>query len=107
MPHIHGDLCEQMASEDLPTRGSFKQRVAQVTSSRLRTTQFCYSHGEFCRTLKQSDIEFSGLPCEENSRCNTKRKFMEGRFSNLYAVWAHRHNTLQTPLIILENTPEP
>ena len=31
---------------------------------------------------------------------------MQGRFANLYAIWAHRHETLQTPLAILENTEE-
>lgn len=32
---------------------------------------------------------------------------MEGRFGNLYAVWARRHQELKTPLVILENTPAP
>lgn len=58
------------------------------------------------RSAKQRvsrDFDFSGLPCEENSRCNPKRRFLNGRFSNLYAVWAKRHKHDETPLIGLEN----
>ena len=31
---------------------------------------------------------------------------MEGRFGGLYCTWAKRHESMQTPLIILENTPD-
>ncbi len=56
--------------------------------------------------MKGSDVEMAGLPCEENSRQNYQRKFMEGRFGNVYPVWAHRQKKQKTSLIILENTED-
>ena len=108
-PHVHGDLCEVVdASQLLSTdQGTFKDHVEQSRSMTMKRHQFCFSHGMECETRRSGDVEFSGLPCEENSRCNAKRKFMEGRFKRLYSTWARRHTILETPLIVLENTEEP
>jgi hypothetical protein len=108
-PHVHGDLCEVVdASQLLSTdQGTFKDHVEQSRSMTMKRHQFCFSHGMECETRRSGDVEFSGLRCEENSRCNAKRKFMEGRFKRLYSTWARRHTILETPLIVLENTEEP
>ncbi|CAJ1446413.1 unnamed protein product [Effrenium voratum] len=55
---------------------------------------------------RQIDVDFSGLPCEDNSKANHKRKFFEGRFNGCYLSWSKYHKTMGTPLLILENTPD-
>lgn len=109
LPCVHGDFTLQVPSENLPSEGTFFDRVDAISSSPLVENQYCFTHGRDCPTRSQfagSDLDFSGLPCEENSRANTKRKFLSGRFANLYAIWGKRHKTMKTPLLILENTPE-
>ena len=106
VPHVHGDLVEHIPPEARPHRGTFRERVEQVNAAPLLDRQYCYTHRCYCTSLKETDLEMSGLPCEENSRANTRRRFFEGRFSNLYAIWAKRHRKLGTKLIILENTEE-
>lgn len=106
VPHIHGDLREHIPPEALPQTGTFRDRVEQVNAAPLLDKQYCYTHRCYCSSLKETDLEMSGLPCEENSRANTRRRFFEGRFSNLYAIWSRRQRKLGTKLIILENTEE-
>ena len=53
------------------------------------------------------DFDYSGLPCQDNSTANTQRKYFEGNNGSVYLVWAKKHRFLRTPLLILENTPEP
>ena len=106
---MHGDLLEQLSEEDrteLKQQSCFNDKIKKIQSMRLNEYQYCYSHGDYCKTTRADDIEFSGLPCEENSQANHNRKFMEGRFGDLYCTWAKRHETMETPLIILENTPD-
>ena len=106
-PHIHGDLVEQVQHDQVLNwgKGSFAETVEAVRGMPLKSHQYCFSHGEECFSARASDIEFSGLPCEENSRANFKRQYMEGRYRTVYAAWSQRHAVLKTPLIILENTP--
>ena len=106
-PHIHGDLLQVLDPEQMPREGTFRERVAAMSKVPLVEKLYCYAHGQHCHALDPSDVEFSGLPCEENSRCNTKRRYMEGRFGDLYGAWARRHGYLKTRLIILENTEDP
>ena len=106
-PCVHGDLGEQIDKTQLLLDASFQSKLKRVRTLPLKKDQFCFTHGCHCRSRKATDIDFTGLPCQENSKCNTKRKFLQGRFANLYATWAHRHETLRTPLAILENTEEP
>jgi len=109
VPHVHGALLEQLSDEDrtkLKHQSCFKEKVKLVQSITLKDHQYCFSHGDYCKTTRGDDLEFSGLPCEENSQANHNRRFMEGRFGDPYCTWAKRHEILETPLIILENTPD-
>lgn len=103
-PHVYGDVLDLVP--DRPKDGSFRERAQQIFTKPIVKKQHCYTHGDSCNAMRCSDIDMSGLPCEENSRQNFRRKYMEGRFGDLYITWAHRHRMLQTPLIILENTEE-
>lgn len=52
-------------------------------------------------------ISASPVICHpRNSRANCNRKYMNGRFANVYGVWGKRHRELRTPLVVLENTEE-
>ena len=107
-PCLFGDMTLQVAHAR-PFKGTCLERFKAMEEVELAPSQWCYSHGQECpintwRTC--SDIDMSGLPCEENSRANVNRRFLDGRFSDLYALWAQRHRRLRTPLVILENTPD-
>ena len=106
-PHVFGDLLGLVPSGSYSTEGDFATRQQAVDLADLSSSQFCRTHGGYCSVLKPVDFDCSGLPCEENSRANHKRKFMQGRFGDLYLVWAKYHRCMRTPLLILENTPEP
>ena len=60
-------------------------------------------HSEACPVGSAVHLDFSGLPCPDNSRANRKRKFQEGDSGIVYITWAKRHCQKQTPLLILEN----
>ena len=106
-PHVFGDLLGLVPSGSYSTEGDFATRQQAVDLADLSSSQFCRTHGGYCSVLKPVDFDCSGLPCEENSRANHKRKFMQGRFGDLYLVWGKYHRCMRTPLLILENTPEP
>ena len=107
-PHIHGDLLQVLDPEQMPREGTFRERVAAMSKVPLVEKLYCYAHGQHCHALDPSDVEFSGLPCEENSRCNTKRRYMEGRFGDLYGAWARRHGYLKnTAHHFRKNTEDP
>ena len=105
-PHIFGDLTQLVPAGCLPDEGTLGERRERIDSLPLQGVQWCYQHNCWCGCHKAGDLEFSGLPCQENSRANPKRRFLAGRFSNLYAVWSKHHRSVRTPLIILENTEE-
>jgi hypothetical protein len=110
MPHVHGNLLQSVNDGDLPSEGDFKSRFDKISKLPLSKTMHCFTHGTECRVDTPDhagEVNFSGLPCEENSRCNAQRQFLNGRFANLYGCWARRHKVLRTPLLILENTPDP
>ena len=85
---------------------SFEQRRQQVDAAPIQGSQHCHAHGRMC-SLQPVDIDISGLPCEDNSKINVKRQFQHGRFGNCYLAWTRYHREAGTPLLILENTPEP
>ena len=94
----------------MPEEGDFWSRVSEIENLPMKDHDWCYTHGCYCPAASPetaADVDFSGLPCEENSRCNINRQFLNGRFANVYAVWAKRHKKLKTPLAILENTLDP
>ncbi len=106
-PCVHGDLCQVVDQDQLPNEmESFHERATKIATIPLLSHQWCFAHNAYCGATEPCDVEFSGLPCEENSRCNVNRKFMAGRFGTLYGIWAARHRRLQTRLIILENTED-
>ena len=80
----------------------------QVNALRLKTEQYCHTHGQLCPLPGPLEVDFdvSGLPCQENSRANVNRKFFEGRTGSVYLVWARKHEANKTPLLLLENTPD-
>ena len=65
---MHGDLSEQVNGvKDAPT-GTLAEVAAEISNRKLVKSQFCFTHNEECKTRRKTDVEFSGLPCEENSR---------------------------------------
>ena len=110
LPHIHGDMTQQIPGGLMPTEGTCIEKTEALRSVPLVQPQYCYTHGMECRTDgpdHMGDIDMSGLPCEENSRANVHRMFLNGRFKDLYATWARRHKHHKTRLVILENTEVP
>ena len=108
LPHVHGDLTQQVPTGSLPASSlpfSEQQRVLQHLP--LQGVQWCYTHSAMCSTRQRADVDFSGLPCQDNSRANCRRQFLEGRFGPLYGTWAKSHKAAKTPLVILENTVVP
>ena len=97
---------EMVAVAPLPQTATFEQQRAHADTAVLQGMQFCHSHRTLCSLLRPVDFDVSGLPCEDNSRANTKRKFQHGRFAGCYAAWCKYHRDMQTPLLVLENTPE-
>ena len=106
VPHIFGDIVEQVPRGSFDKSLPFADRRQQILDAPLATSQYCYAHGSRCSILQQSDVDMSGLPCQDNSRANFKRRFFEGPNGTCYAVWGKKHSELKTPLIILENTPD-
>ena len=104
-PHVFGDIMEQLPHGSV-TDGTFHSKLRSVNNSHFQGLQFCFTHGHSCCTLEHVDLDISGLPCQDNSKANKKRKFEEGKFVPAYMVWAKKHKLLGTPLIILENTPD-
>ena len=107
-PHVFGDILEQVPKESIPESLDFFARRDVVQKLPLKKNQFCYSHGKNCQLPKagEVDIDVSGMPCQENSRINLNRLFMEGKTGSVYLVWAKSHRRKKTPLLVLENTPE-
>ena len=105
-PHIFGNLLEQVPADSFVETDSFGKRALDVEKAGLSTHQFCYMHGGLCPLVKPVDIDMSGLPCEDNSTANVNRRFLDGRFGSCYIVWAKKHRSARTPLLVLENTPE-
>lgn len=83
----------------------FATQAQSIDRAMMSTSQHCVTHGGHCTLLKPVDFDVSGLPCEENSRANCKRKYLQGRFGSLYLVWSKYHRTMRTPMMILE-TPQ-
>ena len=86
--------------------GCFTEKLTEVSRCFLQQVQYCHKHGRMCPTTSQVDLDVSGLPCQDNSRCNRKRKLEEGRYVPVYMVWAKKHKQMRTALLILENTPD-
>ena len=105
-PCVFGDLLGLVASQELHSAGSFAERCAMADAAVLQGMQHCYTHGGLCSVLRPVHFDVSGLPCEDNSRANTKRKFQDGRFGGCYSAWCRHHREMQTPVLILENTPD-
>ena len=105
-PHIFGDLKEQVPHGQIKETLPFRARAGQVARLPLCQHQYCYTHGVFCQSAARVDFEVAGLPCQDNSRANQNRRFFEGNHGSVYLAWARRHSELQTPLILVENTPD-
>ena len=107
LPHIHGNLGDQIQGfSGLQSLSTYAEVKAKVAQAHLQGCQYCYTHNGMCSTNRPVHIDFSGLPCEDNSRANQKRAYFEGRYGKLYPIWARMHKTRRTPLVILENSPE-
>ena len=108
-PCMFGDMLLQIPDDvraGLDACSCFKERLNLIASRALRARQHCYSHNEKCPTMTPVDLDFSGLPCPDNSRGNPRRLYEEGSSGPIYAVWAQKHRRLRTPLLILENVPD-
>ena len=105
-PHVFGDMLEQVPKGTFHSGQTFCEKYAAAEKAWLQRSQFCYSHNQYC-AIPESDVDLSGLPCEDNSQCNINRLFFEGRNGPVYATYVKKHKRLRTPLLIVENTPEP
>ena len=106
-PHVFSDVLAQVPPGSYDPNASLEDRTRDICEADLCQRQFCHTHGTLCPTLTPVDIDVSGLPCQDNSPCNGKRKFQFGPRFNVYVVWAKKHRRLRTPLLVLENVPEP
>ena len=105
-PHVFGDMLKQVDFDPEAIAGrTFREKNAAIQNAPFVEQQYCFTHGMDCSCLVRSDLDFSGLPCQDNSRANFRRQFQEGRFNTCFMVWAKKHKALETPLLILENTP--
>ena len=105
-PHVFSDVKGMVPEGSFNPDDDFATQAQSIDRAMMSTSQHCVTHGGHCTLLKPVDFDVSGLPCEENSRANCKRKYLQGRFGSLYLVWSKYHRTMRTPLVILENTPE-
>ena len=101
-------IVEEASSSQGVLGGIFAWSSHNLTQSHMNshmmpsTSQFCLTHGGHCSLMK----DMSGLPCEDNSRANCKRRFLHGNFGSVYLLWAKHHRAMRTPVVLLENTPE-
>ena len=107
LPCIFGDILDQVPCGQDTTSGSFGQKRRRLDQINLESQQFCRTHNMRCSLQQTVHIDMSGLPCPDNSRANPKRKFEQGPSGVIYITWAKFHKNQRTPLLILENVPEP
>ena len=108
LPCVFGDVLQQMNTDPIKPGDCFQTKLKIASSLELQTHQICHSHGaQPCPIDQYVDLDISGLPCPDNSKANMNRKFEEGESGLVYIVWAKKHRRLETPLLILENTPDP
>ena len=106
VPHVFGDMLLQVDMDfEAAGLGGFASKAEKVKQADFHSHQYCFAHGRQCSLWDCVDFDFSGLPCEDNSRMNFKRKFEEGRYAPCYMTWSKKHRAMKTPLLILENTP--
>ncbi|CAE6950181.1 unnamed protein product [Symbiodinium sp. CCMP2456] len=105
-PCVFGDVLEQLPRGSIREVGTFFEKLDDVNRAHLQKVQYCFQHGQCCSAVRTVDVDVSGLPCQDNSRANIKRKLQDGRFVPVYMVWAKKHRHLRTPLLIIENTPD-
>ena len=85
--------------------GAFADKRRRLDGVTLNERQHCMTHNRDCPLNQFVHIDFSGLPCPDNSRANAKRKFEQGPSGILYLIWAKQHRQKETPLLIVENVP--
>ena len=87
--------------------GNFSSKRRKIEGVTLQPAQFCFTHNCMCDAHHPVDIDVSGLPCPDNSKANRRRLFEEGASGPVYITWAQKHRRNRTPLMILENVPDP
>ena len=107
VPHVFGNILDQVPENCFSERKPFYERRDEIQRAWLQRAQFCYSHNQLCESAVPVDLDFSGLPCQDHSSANTQRQHFEGNNGSVYLVWAKKHRFLRTPLLVVENTPEP
>ena len=106
-PHVFGNVLSQVQEDcGAISELTFQQKLRGLEQAPLAEKQFCFTHGSECSIWDTVDLDFSGLPCQDNLRANTKRLFEQGRYAPCFIVWARKHRELGTRLLILENTPD-
>ncbi|CAE8709376.1 unnamed protein product [Polarella glacialis] len=104
MPHVFGDLLEQVPGGSYNPADRFHEKARAISLAWLNQSQECKVHDGFC-WIQPVDLDISGLPCTDNSRSGLK-KYEEGPTGPIFAVYAKRHIANKTPLLIIENTRE-
>ena len=85
---------------------TFLQKWSKMSGIPLSNCQYCFTHGQECPNMEEVDVDFSGLPCQHNSRANCNRLMQDGPTNDVYIAWSRRHRKTKTPLLILENTED-
>ena len=85
-PCVFGDVLEQVAAGAIPANGNFQSKLQATQAAHLQGLQHCYEHGHMCSTLTPTDLDVSGLPCQDNSRAN--RKENERKDSMPLYIWS-------------------
>ena len=99
------DAMQQVPYGSIPEEGTFAQKLHAAKAAHLQGAQYCFEHGRMRPTCRPVQLDVSGLPCQDNSRANTKRKLQESDNNSIYIVWAKKHKQMGTALLILENVP--
>jgi hypothetical protein len=83
--------------------------VAQIDKLKFKTHLHCYTHGRKCNIfgsdVEDSDLDFSGLPCTNQSPIGAQT-FEEGDTAAVFVAHAKYHIQKQTPLLMIENVAD-
>ena len=90
-PCIFGNILEQVPPGSFSESDEFSERAKKIQKAWLQQSQSCNTHNKACCCTYPVDFDMSGLPCQDNSAANTKRKyFQQGKYGSVYLVWAKK-----------------
>jgi hypothetical protein len=99
---VFGDILdgfEVRLSDDM----SYMEQVQAMQDAHLLGLQWCFKHQRFCR-LRSGQIDATGLPCTDFS-ASGRGDGIHGKTMKVWLAHLRKHTILDTPLLVLENTP--